>query len=278
MHTRTATRVGSALRQGLLLMVLGAAAVSARADLLLYEHDNFGGRSLQARDRVDNLAEAGFNDRASSVLVRGEPWQLCSDADFRGQCVTLPPGRYASLRDMGLNDAVSSARQIGGWERGDAIELFEHDDFQGRRLGTAEGIDNLASRDFNDRASSLVVRHGQWELCSDAGFGGRCVVLRPGQYPHLRDQGLNDQISSLRPVGGPPLWPGLPGAGRPGHERWAPEIRFNRQREAEVAYRDQCVIDYGADGRRWRQWTACNPEQLRRADAMVAERRREQGW
>ncbi|MEK8050327.1 beta/gamma crystallin-related protein [Ideonella sp. DXS22W] len=278
MHKRTVARVRSALRQGLVLVAIGAAAVAARADLLLYEHDNFGGRSMQVRDRVDNLSEAGFNDRASSVMVRGEAWQLCSDADFRGQCVTLQPGRYASLRDIGLNDAVSSARQIGGWERGDAIELFEHDDFQGRRFGTADGIDNLSSRDFNDRASSIIVRHGQWELCSDAGFGGRCVILRPGQYPHLRDQGLNDQISSLRPVGGPPLWPGQPGAGRPGHERWAPEVRFNRQREAEVSYRDQCVIDYAADGRRWRQWTACSPEQLRRADAMVAERRREQGW
>lgn len=55
-------------------------------------------------------------------------------------------------------------------------------------------------------------------------------------------------------------------------------IRFGPQREAEVRYRDECVVDYAGDGRRWRQWTACSPEQLRRADALVAERRRELGW
>lgn len=279
MHTRTSIRLRPAVRQGLALLALGLAAVAARADLVLFEHDQYGGRSLAVRERVDNLAESGFNDRASSVQVQGEAWQLCTDADFRGQCVVLQPGRYPSLREIGLNDAVSSARRLGGWERGDAIELFEHDDFQGRRLGTAEAIDNLVGRGFNDRVSSLVVRHGQWELCSDVGYAGRCLVLRPGQYPHLREQGFNDQLSSLRPVGGPPLWPGRPGAGgRPGHERGGPEIRFGPQREAEVRYRDECVVDYAGDGRRWRQWTACSPEQLRRADALVAERRRELGW
>ena len=37
-------------------------------------------------------------------------------------------------------------------------------------------------------------------MCEDAGFHGRCVVLRPGRYPSLAAMGLNDRISSVRMV------------------------------------------------------------------------------
>jgi uncharacterized protein YcfJ len=45
------------------------------------------------------------------------------------------------------------------------------------------------------------VTGGRWEVCEDARFGGRCVVLRPGQYPSLSAMGLNDRVSSARAVG-----------------------------------------------------------------------------
>lgn len=99
-----------------------AGICSAQAQITLYEHDNFGGQQFRASDTVSNLGRAGFNDRASSVMVRGGQWQLCSDADFRGQCVTLNPGEYRSLNNMGLNDKVSSVRPIqgayGNWNDG----------------------------------------------------------------------------------------------------------------------------------------------------------------
>ena len=34
------------------------------------------------------------------------------------------------------------------------------------------------------------------------GYSGRCVVLRPGRYPSFQSMGLNDRISSVRPVAG----------------------------------------------------------------------------
>jgi hypothetical protein len=56
---------------------------------------------------------------------------------------------------------------------------------------------------FNDRASSVIVRGGWWEACEDARFGGQCVTLRPGSYANLAAMGLNDRISSVRPVDRP---------------------------------------------------------------------------
>ncbi len=90
------------------------AAGSALAQVALYEHDNYGGQVFRSGNNVPNLADTGFNDKASSVVVRNGQWQLCSDANFRGTCVTLNPGEYPSLNAMGLNDKVSSLRSTGG--------------------------------------------------------------------------------------------------------------------------------------------------------------------
>ena len=80
------------------------------------------------------------------------------------------------------------------------LTLFEHDGFRGHHVTASHSIDNFANSGFNDSASSVEVRSGTWEICTDAYFEGRCVVLRPGTYPSLGSIGLNDRISSVRPV------------------------------------------------------------------------------
>ena len=78
--------------------------------------------------------------------------------------------------------------------------FYEHPGLHGRGLGTSDTIANFMQYGFNDRASSVVVFEHRWEVCEDVGFGGRCMILRPGRYPDLRAMGLNDMISSVRRV------------------------------------------------------------------------------
>jgi hypothetical protein len=85
------------------------------AELTLFEHDHFNGRHFAVHGSVNNLADAGFNDRASSIIVGSGTWQVCDDAYFRGNCVTLQPGEYPSLKQVGMNDRISSARELGSW-------------------------------------------------------------------------------------------------------------------------------------------------------------------
>jgi hypothetical protein len=87
------------------------AATQAAAQIVFYEDDNFRRRSFTADRPVGNFERYGFNDRASSVVVLNEPWEVCVDARFSGRCTVLRPGRYSSLRDLGLNDRISSARE-----------------------------------------------------------------------------------------------------------------------------------------------------------------------
>lgn len=76
------------------------------------------------------------------------------------------------------------------------VELYEHDDFQGRRLEVRSDLANLADHNFNDFVSSIIVNRGRWEICTDAFFRGSCITYGPGRYANVGQ--YNDQFSSIR--------------------------------------------------------------------------------
>jgi hypothetical protein len=135
------------LRMSVLAALTGWAGLAAAQEIQFFEHPDFNGRRFGANNSINNLADQGFNDRASSVVFRAGAWQLCSDAYFRGRCVTLQPGEYRNLAQIGLSDTISSARELGfvppghvpwtgpgpGHGRGPAITLYEDFNFRGRR-------------------------------------------------------------------------------------------------------------------------------------------------
>jgi uncharacterized protein YcfJ len=194
-----------------LTLAAATLAAHAAAEVTFYEHSDFEGRSFSAQHRVDDFTRIGFNDRVSSVIVAGQPWEVCEHVDYGGQCMVLRPGHYRSLRDMRMNNSLSSARPLRhGVHYGDdryaprpmdgRVTLFEYDRFQGRAVNIERGMADFRRYGFNDRASSLMVLGERWEACEHVNFGGRCVILRPGMYPSLAAMGLNNRLSSLRPV------------------------------------------------------------------------------
>ncbi|MEO8922682.1 MAG: beta/gamma crystallin-related protein [Caldimonas sp.] len=80
------------------------------------------------------------------------------------------------------------------------ITFYEGEGFRGRAFTANNPVGDFGRVGFNDRASSVVVDHGRWEVCEDARFSGRCVVLKRGSYDSLRGLGLDNRISSVRPV------------------------------------------------------------------------------
>jgi uncharacterized protein YcfJ len=87
-------------------------AAHAAAEITFYQREGFAGRSFTTERQVRNFERFGFNDRASSAIVRGTLWEVCEDARFGGRCAVLRPGRYPTLAAMGLDDRVSSTRAI----------------------------------------------------------------------------------------------------------------------------------------------------------------------
>lgn len=101
-----------------------------------------------------------------------------------------------------LRSAIALAAALMAAQAGAQVTFYENDGYQGRSFTADRQVENFNSYGFNDRASSIVIQRGSWEVCQDAGFNGRCVVLRQGSYASLAPMGLNDRISSARAVGG----------------------------------------------------------------------------
>jgi hypothetical protein len=202
------------LLPSLLFSIALAVVTTAGAQMTFWDAPGFAGRTFTANQTVPNFADVGYNDRAVSVVIRGGTWQVCSDAYFRGTCVTLGPGQYPNIASMGLANAISSARDLSGWPgaggdgRGGRAVLFEGGEFTGRSFDVNDTIVNLDGTGFNDRARSMIVNEGSWELCVDAQFGGYCQTFRQGRHANLG--ALSGQLSSMRPVhsGGDGGWGG----------------------------------------------------------------------
>lgn len=193
-------------------------ATQAAAQVTFYERERFRGSSFTMTERLGNFERRGFNDRASSAVVARDRWEVCEAPGFRGRCVVLRRGQYPSLAAMGLNDRISSSRRLDRNARidegryapypnpnrddyGDAqVTFYAREGFQGRSFSTEEQIRNFEGSGFNDRASSVIVTSGRWEVCEDVRFSGRCAVLRPGRYPSLAAMGLDNSVSSARTV------------------------------------------------------------------------------
>jgi hypothetical protein len=78
------------------------------------------------------------------------------------------------------------------------VTLYSRPDFQGRSVTLRNDAANFQRFGFNDRVSSLRVRRGTWELCTDSDYRGRCRTFEPGDYATLGR--ANDSFSSARPV------------------------------------------------------------------------------
>ncbi|MBA3506470.1 MAG: beta/gamma crystallin family protein [Betaproteobacteria bacterium] len=191
--------------------ITGAASTSAQ-EITVFEHDNFTGRRFAANASVADLGTTGFNDRASSIVVRSGTWQVCSDHYYRGRCVTLTNGDYPSLASLGLNDRVSSIRELG-WQRDGAVQrdggraagpavgriaLYDDTNLGGRGITVDQVVTDFERIGFNDRANSAVISDGAWELCEHAEFRGTCQIYPPGRYANLG--ALTGVVSSARPV------------------------------------------------------------------------------
>lgn len=205
------------------LALLASFNHAAAGEITLFTDADYRGRPLTLREPVLNLDRIGFNDRASSAVVRSGTWEICEHKDFGGRCIVLGPGEYRMFD--GFNDQASSVRELergrgrdgyrdrdrrdddGGWgrrgprdddRRGPPVELFADRRFSGEGIMLGSDVNSLRSRNFNDRAGSLIVREGEWQVCEHDDYRGRCVVYGPGR--HALPRGLDGLVSSVRRV------------------------------------------------------------------------------
>ena len=114
------------------------------------------------------------------------------------------------MRTTPITAAAALAAMLFAGAAAAQVVFYQQEGLRGPSYGIDRAVGNFDHYAFNDRASSVIVQRGQWEVCEDADFRGRCVVLRAGQYPSLASVGMNNVISSARPVRGGPNYVYVP--------------------------------------------------------------------
>lgn len=156
--------------------------------VLLFEHNNFKGRSiLLTQDApADFIAGRRFDNLASSMIVGTSdiplPQVTLYRDNFANPLATLVPGEYPVLDNF---DNQLSSIKI---PRGLRVTLFEEVAFGGRAvtLNASVGDDFLRTNKFDDAVSSIKVeqvdpRELVVTLYSES-FKGNSQELKPGRY------------------------------------------------------------------------------------------------
>jgi len=198
-------------------LALMAASASA-GEITLYKDRDFRGDTLTLRRAAPDLEQTGFNDSASSLIVRDGVWEVCTDPNYRGNCTRLQPGEYNRL-ELTLNDRVASAREIVGVSTapvvtapvaappavvapGPRIVLYQHPGFAGYGVEITETHGNLNRIPSYEPAAAAIVYGGTWRLCTLEYYRGECADFAPGRYDSLGS--LNGRIYSAELVSAAP--------------------------------------------------------------------------
>lgn len=196
--------------------------------ITVFQDESFRGENATFRQDVPDLRQYGFDDRITSLRVApGEYWEGCELPNYRGRCQVFS-GDERNLRSSAWSDRISSLRRVRGEGGGGGgfeppigkvgIVLYDDPFFRGRSITLKDPTDNLRFQNFHDRAESVRVIGGTWELCAEPRFRKCQTVDR--DIAHLSTIGLNKKLSSARPArwdsggGNPPPYPGVGGSTR----------------------------------------------------------------
>ena len=218
---------------------ISSVRVFGNAQVIVYEHDNFGGASRTLTGDVPNLRD--WNDKITSFQVSGGQYGGQSvgqygsrssgneprngacfylDADYRGERFCVDSDESQQNLGERYNDRVSSIRIFGGAE----VTVYDDENFNGSRQTFRQDVPNL--RDWSDRITSFQVTGGQYGGQSAGRYRGRSSGNEPrnGACFYLDEEyrgesfcvnsdesqqnlgeRYNDRVSSIRIFGGAEL-------------------------------------------------------------------------
>ncbi len=85
-----------------------------------------------------------------------------------------------------------------------SITLFDKENYQGRTVKLTAATPNLSVQQFEDKVASFeVTGAGDWVLCENRNYAGRCVRVQ-SKAGDMRVVQLFARVSSLYPVPAPP--------------------------------------------------------------------------
>ena len=213
------TKRGHFILTALVIAVFGTLTLAVAQDerfmgggrgITVFRDRDFRGASATYQYDMPNLSSTEFNDRIRSLRVgKGEQWEICEHANYQGRCVVVT-GEESDLKRNDWDDKISSVRRVrgGGGYPGPGpgnhyIVIYTEKNFRGTPTNYDQPQNNLFA--LNNKAQSVTIGRGEWQLCDGIGFGGKCVTLTRS-VSDLSSVGMRKKVRSLRPLGfqGPP--------------------------------------------------------------------------
>jgi len=186
--------------------------------ITIFSDANFHGPNANFRTNVPDLRKYNMNDRVDGLqIARGEFWEVCVDINYGGRCQVFS-GDEGDLNRVGWGGLISSFRKVQNVDQGNhgrggeqgypqgqgypqmrsRLVLYDGVWFGGRSFAVMETTPAL--RALGNRALSVKVYGGAWELCDGDQFRGHCATVTDS-VADLARIGLQYRISSARPVG-----------------------------------------------------------------------------
>lgn len=110
MTANVRTRALCGLATALLAAGLAGGVAADSSELTLYGRPGLRGDHRTFTGGERDLHRAGWGDRAASVRIEGDAWELCREADYR-ECTAFSPGVY-ELRDTRFERQLLSIRPL----------------------------------------------------------------------------------------------------------------------------------------------------------------------
>uniref|UniRef100_UPI00398F16A9 epidermal differentiation-specific protein-like n=1 Tax=Pristiophorus japonicus TaxID=55135 RepID=UPI00398F16A9 len=174
--------------------------------IILFENPNFVGPAYCFRDKLNNLADVSWSDRAQSLTVQGKHWVAYTDMEqegegLRGKGEFVVYGEGDHVLSDKMKERIKFLRLVTEALDVRKIELYQHTDYKGRKHIAQNDETDLKNSKFDNMASSHKVTGGVWILYDGPHFTGDCFIAFKGD--DIQDYGkykYNDKVSSLQPL------------------------------------------------------------------------------
>lgn len=167
--------------------------------ITVFTDNDYRGSSQTFNSSTPDLRSLGLNDKISSIDIKSGTWKLCTEVKYGGRCLTLGPGQYRNFAQVGpqFNDQISSIQPV---QVNLSLTVYKDTYQNGSSTTLTNAVPDLRSLGMNDNISSADIKSGTWQFCTDAYYKGRCVTVEAGKSGNFAELGINDQVSSIRPL------------------------------------------------------------------------------
>lgn len=168
---------------GLALAISGTAATAQNGTATIYRDRNFSGPAVAVSQTSPNMR---LNFQVQSVRITGGPWELCSQPNFRGNCLIVGQSTQDLRRSYNWQGPLQSMRRSndGGWGSGgggggsqQSLRGMASEFFPAPRNGRNPGAARVLACPGSNSATANCAAQSADNFCRTVGWNGSARQL-----------------------------------------------------------------------------------------------------